>query len=164
MNPEKKIKSLVAIVVFLLLSNIAMIVFFMVLGNNPRRPNHGREEVTNLLKKEVGFSPAQIAQYDSLRNEHFKKARPLFDSIKITKENFYNLLFKDSVSDAELGNAADKIGESQKILDMQMFQHLKNERNLCTPDQLPKFDSVIKTIVSKMTGGFRKSHNGPPQK
>ncbi len=152
MNPEKKIKSLVAIVVFLLLSNIAMIIFFVVLGDH-KKSFHSKEEMANKLKNEVGFSPQQIALFDTLRTEHFKHSHQLFENIRTTKENFYNLLYNKDASDSAIINAADKIGQVQKTLDMQMFQHLRSVRNICTRDQLPKFDSLIKKVVVKMTGG-----------
>jgi hypothetical protein len=59
---------------------------------------------------------------------------------------------------------AEAIGEKQSALDMQMFRNLKSIRNLCTPEQLPKFDSSIKTVVARMTGRQRKPGPGKGNK
>ena len=93
-----------------------------------------------------------------LRSRQRATGRPLFDSLRISKEKFYALLEQSTVSDSIMHNYADKIAMSQKQLDLQMFNYFQQVRKLCTPQQLPQFDSLIKKTVIKMIGGGR-SHN-----
>ncbi|WP_315816860.1 hypothetical protein [Paraflavitalea speifideaquila] len=50
---------------------------------------------------------------------------------------------------------ADEIGILQKQLDLITFQHFQRVRALCKPEQVLKFDTVVKEIVNRMTGGWR---------
>ena len=81
--------------------------------------------------------------------------KPFFDSIHSSKDSFFNLLSFDA-SDSMVNKTAAIIGEKQVLLDLHMYRHLKNVRELCTPEQLPKFDSLFKNVVAKMTQHFRK--------
>ena len=152
-------KSLISIIVFLLLTNIAMLIFFLFLGNTNRRAIHGiRDEnfISNILQKEVGFSDNQINAYKKVKEEQMHKIKPLFEDIRTAKDSFYKLLYTNPLHDSTLNATAAIIGKKQMALDMQMFQNLKSIRNLCTPEQLPKFDSSIRNVVARMTGRFRK--------
>ena len=109
---------------------------------------------TPLLKLAV----QQMDEYQKLRATNMQSIKPLFNDIRSAKENFYNLLYVNNLTDSSVNKAADVIGEKQMVLDMHMFSHFKNVRNLCTPEELPKFDSLFKKVVEKMTGGiFTKS-------
>ncbi|MBS1654397.1 MAG: hypothetical protein JSU05_06120, partial [Bacteroidetes bacterium] len=68
-----------------------------------------------------------------------------------TKTRFYNLLNDPSVNDSVLNNMADSIGIKQKNIDLQIFHHFKQVGSLCTPDQQPKFDSLVVRVIKKMT-------------
>ena len=161
MDTAPKNKSLISIIVFLLLTNIAMLIFFLFLGNSGRRGHTGRDDnfVAHILQKEVGFNDNQINAFKKLKEDQMHNTRPLFESIRSAKDSFYKLLYINPLPDSILTNSADLIGDRQAALDMQMFQNLRSFRNLCTPEQLPKFDSSIKTVVARMTGRFRRPGN-----
>ncbi len=151
MNTTKN-KSLVSIIIFLLITNIAMLIFFLVINNPVQRnsPGHDQNGISNLLKKDVGFNDAQLEKYMSLRKVHLEKVKPLFDDVRKSKEGLYDLLYMPQVSDSAINNAADQIAEKQKNLDMEMFNHFKMYRSICTPDQLKKFDTTIKKVITRM--------------
>ena len=154
MNSLSKNKALVSIIIFLLITNIAMLFFFLVLNKPVQRNGHGRDQngMSGMLRKDVGFTKAQLDSYQALRKEQFKKGHPLFDDLRKAKMDFYNLIYTPQVSDSSVNKAADLIAEKQEMLDLQMFKHLKMVRNICTPDQLQKFDSTIKKVLIRMTG------------
>ncbi len=162
MDAVKKNRSLVSIIIFLLISNIAILIFFLCLSDG-RKGFHGKEDrntVSVFLQKEIGFNKQQMDEYQKLRATHMQSVKPLFDDIRSAKESFYNLLYINNVADSTVNKAAAVIGEKQMVLDMQMFSLFKNVRNLCTPQELPKFDSLFKKVVEKMTGGrFIKAGN-----
>lgn len=161
MNPATKNKSLVSIIVFLLITNIAMLIFFLVM-NNPKQKNfHIREQngMSDMLQKEVGFSKDQLDTYQSLRKNQLDTLHELFDELRKSKMDFYNLIYSSQVSDTSVSKAADAIAGKQKLLDLHMFNHFKMVRNICTPDQLPKFDSTIQKVFIRMTGKTGKEHS-----
>ncbi len=156
MDPITKNKSLVGIIIFLLISNIAMLIFFLALGNGTKKDHVPHKDmIATFLKSDIGFDQQQLDEYDKLRTEHMDKMKPVFESVHNSKDSFYNLLYVN-VPDSVINKAAAVIGEKQISLDIQMFKHLKNVRNLCTPAQLPKFDSSFNNVIAKMTQHFRK--------
>lgn len=162
MDTITKNRSLVSIIIFLLISNIAILIFFLGIkdGRKTSHSKDGRNTVAVFLQKDMGFNKERMDEYQKLREAQMKSVKPLFDSIRSAKENFYSLLYINNASDSFINNAADVIGEKQMALDMQMFSHFKNIRNLCAPQELPKFDSSFKKVVEKITNGrFRKSDN-----
>jgi hypothetical protein len=57
--------------------------------------------------------------------------------------------------------AADKASAVETQLDLLTFKHFQQIRNLCTPTQKAKFDTIIKTVV-KMMGPSQQRPQGPP--
>lgn len=154
MNNITKTKSLVTIIIFLLITNIAMLIFFIALGKPPdkRQKNHEPNDMYNLLQNDVGFSKDQLDQYQVLRKEQRDEAKPLFIELRNAKKNFYGLIYNKNIPDSLLNADADSIAQQQKKLDMQMFRYFNNIRNICSPDQLEKFDTIINVQIIRMVG------------
>jgi hypothetical protein len=77
--------------------------------------------------------------------------RERFDEIKKTKEKFYYQLYDPSITDSVLQSRAEIIGKEQKELDLHVIRHFKEIRKLCTPEQLPKYDSLLPPLIERMT-------------
>jgi periplasmic protein CpxP/Spy len=161
MRSVLKNKVLVTIIAILLLANIAMLVFFISGMRNPergnsesRKPAHSTE---SFLQNKLGFSEQQITKFNQLKEEHHQKLTPLFEDLRITKDQFF-LLTKDSLSGSSVDSAAVMIGEKQKTLDMQVFRTIRDVRNLCTPQQQLKFDSLLPKIAYKVVWHIRRGN------
>ena len=145
----------------LLVSNLALVAFFVL--NKPPQKEIRRDRpgsyMKDALKSEVGFNDQQMAEYDKQVDAHRQSMRPLFEDITKTKENFYHLLMQPGTPDSVLNNAANQIGEKQKLIDMKIFMHFQNIRQLCTPSQQPMFDTVIQRVVHRMVFPIRKPDN-----
>jgi len=103
------------------------------------------------------FDEKQMDAYQMVRKKDFEKAQPMLQALSESKNNFYQNIHRDDVPDSLVKKSASVIGKKQIAVDMQMLQHFKNVRNLCTPEQLPKFDSLFKNVIAKITAGkFRK--------
>jgi Spy/CpxP family protein refolding chaperone len=111
------------------------------------------------LKNEVGFNDQQMSQFDGMVGVHRQQMRPLFEDINKTKENFYYLLTQPKASDSVLNAAAREIGEKQKLIDLKIFMHFQNIRQLCTPKQQPAFDSLVQRVVHRMIVPMRRADN-----
>ena len=148
-----KNRSLIAIIIFLLITNIAMLVFFLGL-TGPGKRMHSREDgIASFLKKDINFNDKQIEAYKLLKDKHIENIKPLFESIRSAKDSFYNLLYRPNVTDSILKERAMIIGNKQTDLDLKMMQHLKNVRAICNAEQLTKFDSLFKNVVQRFTHG-----------
>jgi len=104
-----------------------------------------------------------MERFDSLKKQHRTAIKPLFDELGKSKDNFYQLLGKPGISDSVLKAGADEIGRKQAALDWQFFQNFISIRKICTEQQLPKFDSVMPSLASKMMQPWQKN-NGSKRK
>src|SRR4051812_2307673 len=112
MQSTSKNKALISIIIFLLLTNIAVLVFFLYFKDNKRNFHGGENSITTTLQKEVGFNEEQMNKFQDLRKGHMEKIKPLFDSLRMAKENLYNLLYTNGdVPDSIINSRAVVIGE-----------------------------------------------------
>lgn len=164
MDSTTKNKSLVSIIIFLLITNIAMLIFFVVLNNPAQKNVRTRDQngMSGMLQREVGFSQDQLDKYQAIRKQDLGSIHNLFDGLRKSKMDFYSLIYSENIADSSIKNAADLVAQKQESVDLKMFAHFKMVRNICSPDQLQKFDSSIKKVFIRMTS--RSGKNGRDQK
>jgi len=154
-------KLLLLVISVLLIANIGLLYFFVF--NKPQKTQ--RPPIANPIekvRKDVGLNDQQTALYDSLRSNQFKNMKPLFQDLTKSKEDFFSLIYQPNVSDSVLTAYLSKIGESQTALDLSTFRYFQSIKALCTEEQKPKMDTVIKQIVKRIiNNGARRP---PPDK
>jgi hypothetical protein len=89
------------------------------------------------------FEPRKKAFWDEMHQR--------LDQMKKTKEDFYRQMYDPSIPDSVINAKAAVIGHEQEEIDVHVLKHFKDLRTLCTPEQLPKFDSLLPMIVQRMT-------------
>jgi protein CpxP len=159
MNASRN-KTLLAIIAVLLVSNIAVLLYFVVLKDNWRRAEKRRSPMTEFLQKEVGFSQQQLALFDSLKRHHHEVVKPLGEDLSRSRDTLYLLIAHPAVTDSALQAAAAAIGRKQAVLELKLFDNFRQIRAICTPAQLPRFDSLAPSLVRKMMVPSRR----PPSK
>lgn len=150
----KNNKVLVFIIGVLLLSNIAMLYFYLTKKNcedNRPKDKPRTEFMVEKLKNEVGFTDSQIAQYREIRTKHKEIMKPMFDDIFNAKDSLYKLLvLPQTPSDSLVKHYLAEIGNKQEIIDQRIFNHFLTLKQLCTPDQVPRYDSTIQKVIKGM--------------
>jgi hypothetical protein len=142
----------------LLLSNLALVAFFVM--NKPEKREVRREHPGSYMKdalKTTWVLPS--SRWPSLIKWPIstgQQMRPLFEDIGKTKESFYKMLSQPQTSDTVLNQAASQIGDKQKAIDIKIFTHFQNIRQLCTPEQQSAFDSLIQRVVHRMIFPMRR--------
>jgi hypothetical protein len=147
---------LLVLVAILLLTNIATLSIYWIKKPNhvdgPGRDNGNREKrMGQFLVDQMKFDDTQAAAYWKLRDSMIASQRQVVDSMRNAKKSFFDLLNQPGATDSALIARSNEIAELQKRLDLATFRHFKNVRAICRPDQLEKFDTVIKEIVNRMT-------------
>lgn len=156
---QNKSKVLISIIGILLLANIALVSFFL-LKKDDRKHDKRMDRKTvigNFLKKEIGFNDVQMQQYDSMSTWHSKYMKTMFETSRNTKDKQFKELTAANFSDSVMNSIADQSAATQKALELQMFNHLKQVRALCTAEQLPKFDSLFVKVLKKRGPDKRKA-------
>lgn len=137
-------------VVLLLITNIALVAFF-VMGKNKKSSNHqgGRPDPTEMMAKELNMTEDQKELHKQLREEHQKNIKPLFDSVKAAKIAYYSLVKDSTVSDSMVTAYGQRISERQSAIDKLTFDHFKKMRKLFTADQIPKYDEFLQKMMQR---------------
>lgn len=160
-NKQNRSKVFLAIIGILLVANIAMVSFFLMKKDgdkHEKRPDR-RTMIASFLKTEIGFDTAQLRQYDTLSIRHKENMKEMFDSSRSTKDKQFKELTAADFSDSVMNSIADRSAAVQKNIELKMFNHLKNVRLLCKPQQLPKFDSLFVKILNRKGGDGRKKES-----
>ena len=160
MSYLKNHKVLLVVIAVLLISNIALL-FFKSSGEKDGSPKpdnvNPREMVKKKLKEDVGFSDEQLAIYDSLRKKHFESLHPMLESLKMSKDSLFKLVFTPGTPDSVIRKYADKIAEKQEAIDLKTFNHFRSLKAICTEEQQPKIDTFIQQIVKRIINGGRRN-------
>ena len=160
-NPRNR--NLLIIIGVLLLTNIAVLVYFLGEKKESKsihdNPKNSKGFVAEMLQKEVGFTEQQTAEYKQLKEKQREIVRPMYDDMRNAKDSLFRLLSYPGTSDSVLNTMAEAIAQKQKALDLQTFNYFKRLRTLCTPEQLPKYDSMILPLLRKI--GKLPKHNEP---
>ena len=157
-NKQNRSKVFLAIIGILLVANIALVSFFLLKkddGKREKRPDR-KAMISAFLKNEIGFDTIQLKQYDTLSDRHKDSMKKMMDSLRSLKDEQIKELAAANFSDSAMNTIAVQSATSQKAMELQMFNHLKNIRLLCTPEQLPKFDSLFGKVFSRKGGDGRK--------
>jgi len=149
MNQLSRNKVLLTIIAVLLLTNIVMLVLFLRI--KPVQQEAKKLGFTEKLKNQVGFTPQQLAVHEAKKKAFWASVRERSAEIKKTKEDFYHYMYDPSVPDSVVEAKANIIGDQQKQLDLFVIRYFKYIRTLCTPEQLPKYDSLLPLLIERMT-------------
>lgn len=142
-------KVLTIAVVVLLIINIALVILMM---QGPRKGGdrmHSKGgEPFEMMVKELDMSSQQQTDYKSMKEDHMKAMRPLFDSVRAAKTAFYALI-KQETSDSLVNTYQQRIADKQAEIDKLTFAHFKRVRGLFTPAQQPKFDEFLQKMMQR---------------
>lgn len=154
-NNQNKNKVYIIIIAILFIANIAMLAFFLQKKEGVNNFNRGDRKafMVNFLQKELGFNQSQLLQYDTLSNQLHEKMGTLFENIRNNKNEQFKQLVAGNFSDTTINMVAEKSAANQKIMEVQMSNHIKSIRQLCTPEQLPKFDSLFIKVYNRRNEG-----------
>ena len=155
MKPPRQ-RWLLVLVAILLLTNIATLsIYWFKKPNHEGGPGHdpgNREKrMGQFMVDQMKFDSTQAAAYWKLRDTMIATQRPVIDSMRDAKKRFFDLLNQSNTTDSALITRSNEIAALQKRLDLATYRHFQHVRALCRPDQLQKFDTVIKEIVNRMT-------------
>ena len=149
MSTQSRPKWLLLLVAILIITNAASLYFLFYRQPSSSHTQERRSAILSFLKSDVGFTDVQLHQFDSLSNLHRESSKPLYDKSAGVKINILLKAASQSFSDSAINLAAQSISEEQDKFETLMLQHLRNIRALCTPEQLPRFDSGFYKLIVK---------------
>lgn len=157
-NPNQRKVFLITITI-LLSVNIVLLAFLLL---NKDRAKQGAKQdrktvISNFLKKEIGFDQEQLLQYDTTSKLYRVKIKSFFENFGTNKNEQLKKLVSGNFSDSVIQSLGDESAAAHKIMEVNMFTHIKNIRQLCKPAQLPAFDSLCSKVFGKKDEGKKKT-------
>ena len=147
-------KILTIAVIILLLANLALVYVIMKEKKGFVR-KEGRKDPMEMMMKELKMTEQQQADFKNMKDEHFKNIRPLFDSMRMAKTDFFALMKDSTTSDSSIEAGEQRVLDQQRKLDLMTFGHFKRVRSLFSAEQLPKYDSFINKMMDRRRGSPR---------
>lgn len=141
-------KGLMIAMAILLIANLVLLAFFLFSNPGNKKPER-KSPMTTYLQNDIGFSKEQMAKFDSIKSNQHEVAKKLIEKMRANKEGIFKTLGEKGFSDSAISEAATYSALQQKELEMSMLNQLKAIRNICTPEQLIKFDSSLYKVMSK---------------
>ena len=148
---QKKI--LVQLVVLLVFINMISIGYFF--WKDYHQHHHEPElfpkmeaykDVSGILKKELNLTQQQAEQIQSLRNDFFEKEKVLARTIRNEKDSMNQAMFNISTDENLVKELAQKISANEYQMEMLRYQQARELKTICTPEQLEKFEHLVKEI------------------
>ena len=148
MEASSKNSTFIIVIAILLLSNFLLIYFLL----SPK--DHGKHEarekvMKEFLKKDIGFTEQQMAQYDTLNKQSKDKIKVVFDALRDNKEQQLKLLAAANFSNSAIASTAAQSSDMQRNIEVQILQQFKAIRTLCNKEQEQKFDSLFYKVLNK---------------
>lgn len=125
---------------------------------NPPPPRPG--QVFEFVNNELKLDSLQREAYKKLRDEHQAAQKPLQDSIRKAKDNFFALLQQANTPDSMMQLYSKRASDAEQQLEILTYKHFQKLRALCNADQQKKFDTIIQDVLKRMAPPKRQ---GPPQ-
>jgi Spy/CpxP family protein refolding chaperone len=151
-----KNRTLIFIITVLLITNIAVLGYFLWFKKRPTtqgasgdKPRNERG-IEDPLRDSVGFTEDQLSQYRQMRDDQWKAIKPMMEDMRKTKDSLFRMVANENANDSTINSIADQIARKQRDMDLRMFNYFKKIREVCTPDQRPKYDSVIQRMMRRM--------------
>ena len=142
-------KLLTGLVILLLAANITTIVVFW-MGMKKIHP--APQQASAYIIKELSLNDKQQEQYNVMIQQHRKQSRLIQEQIRNCKDSFFNLLSHENTNDSIKNNLSAKIASLNSELDIITYDHFKEVRKICTPEQQQKFDGILKEVLRMMAG------------
>ena len=158
LNNRNNNKLLLLIIAVLVIANISMLVYFLQKSAPPVQAQRQDRKayIADFLKKEIGFSTQQLAAYDTLSTRHRQRIGILFEKLRGNRGDQFNQMVGGHFTDSTINTIARESAATQEELELIMLKHLRNIRLLCTPDQVPKFDTSFAKALIKRSESRRK--------
>lgn len=134
-------KWVMVLVIFLVLTNLALVFFAFSSSIKTKKPPE------NGFRKQLGLTPEQEKIFDTRKDSFMKAMKPRWDEVNKLKDSLYQRIGDENVSDSLIDYYTHKWTETTRQSDIQLFRHFKELRKELNPSQLKAYDSAVNKMV-----------------
>lgn len=154
---NKLLKITIILLVLFNIITISTIVWKDLIKKPPLRKNEKRElnknpdikenkDVSAILKEELSLTENQAKQIKKLRMEFFEKERVLAFKIREGRDSMNMLMYNKITDEEQIKSIAKRITENEYNMELLRYEQSKGFKSICTPEQLEKFEKLVKEI------------------
>jgi hypothetical protein len=137
-------KWVLLLVVFLVLSNLALVFFaFSEARQDKKKPQE------NSFRSQLGLSEEQTKVFDQRKEDFFKVMKPRWAEVNKLKDSLYQHLGDETLPDSVIEDYTRRWTEISRQSDVMLFKHFRDLRKECKESQLPAFDSAVVKMVTR---------------
>lgn len=103
----------------------------------------------NSFRTQVGLTEDQANLFEEKKQHYFALMKPHWEKVAELKDSLYRHLGDEHVPDSLITSYVDKWHAINRHSDIKLFLHFREMRTHCTPEQLPRFDSVVTKMVTR---------------
>jgi periplasmic protein CpxP/Spy len=118
----------------------------------------GRERIQSTLEDELHFTETQKKQFADLRTKHFARGDSMAAIEFRTLDSLMSLLRQPAFDTLRVRHLTGVLGQLAAQRHAGLFEHFREVRALCTPDQQARFDTVIVKVTQLLLDPL-----GPPK-
>jgi hypothetical protein len=135
-------KWVLLLVVFLVLTNLALVFFAF----SNARPDERREQ-KDYLKTKLHLTEEQDKLFKQKKEDFFAFMKPRWEETNKLKDSLYMHIGDENVPDSLINYYVDKWNDNSRESDKYLFHHFRELRTHCDKDQQAIFDTLVPKIV-----------------
>jgi Spy/CpxP family protein refolding chaperone len=144
-------KVLIRLVILLLALNFISMGLFIWKGISPRnKPDNNpalvQKEVSSVLKQELHLTDLQADQIKKLRSGYVEKEKMLVKEIRAERDSMNSIIFNLNSDPEMVKSIARRVADNEYKMEMLRFEQSQELRSICTPEQLKKFERLVREI------------------
>jgi Spy/CpxP family protein refolding chaperone len=161
-------KLLVRIVILITALNLVLIGLFLS-KDIFRKPPPGNNEtenrdVTGILKRELNLRKEQVDKIRDLRQSYSEKEKVLSEAIKSERDSINMFMFNKNTNDELVRSLARRVAENDYQMELLRYQQAQDFKAICTPEQLEKFEGLVREIRDFFQGDKKPRRNNDNRK
>lgn len=111
-----------------------------------KQTNHGRSGKF-FLQKELNLNPQQEVKYKEYRVNFFSESKEIFGQLELKRTAMIAEMARVLPDTVKLYKYSDEIGALHASLKRLQIKHLLELKNICTPEQNVKLDSLYQRLI-----------------
>ena len=115
-------------------------------GDGQRLNDRRFQDVSAVLQKELNLTEQQAEQIKKLRSDFFEKEQLLSTSIRAERDSMNQVMFNKNADSILIQSLAKNIADNEYQMEMLRFQQAQQLKSICTPEQLERFEKLVREI------------------
>jgi len=143
-----------SIIIVLVVLNIVLITMFWFRGF--RHPDYSFRErprterparMANFFQHELGLTGEQVEKFDLQRDAFFKEIKPIMKQVRDLRMQLTDAVFAAQPDENLVKNLISQISDLDQKREMAIFDHIKQVRAICTPEQQGKLKDLMRDVM-----------------